>query len=210
MTGLIGKKVGMTSIFDDDGDSHACTVIEVGPCVVVQLRTQERDGYEAVQLGFGEATEKSTSNALLGHFERAGTAPKKELAEFQPTGDEDLALGDEIRVEDVFEEGQLVRVAGISKGKGTQGVVKRHGFSGVGMATHGQKDRERAPGSIGQASDPSRVFKGVKMPGRTGNQRVTVSNLEVKRILPDQNVLLVNGSVPGGKGNFVEIRHAAD
>lgn len=210
MTGLIGKKVGMTSIFDDDGDSHACTVIEAGPCVVVQLRTEERDGYEAVQLGFGDASVKNTSNALLGHFERAGTEPKEELVEFQKTHEDELALGDEIRVEDVFEEGQLVRVAGISKGKGTQGVVKRHGFSGVGMATHGQKDRERAPGSIGQASDPSRVFKGMKMPGRAGNRRVTISNLEVMRILPDQNVILVNGSVPGGKGNFVEIRHAAD
>lgn len=207
MTGLIGKKVGMTSIFDEDGNSHACTVLEVGPCVVTQIKTEESDGYHAVQLGFGEAKEKNTSNALLGHFERAGTGPKETLVEFRDETPDEYELGDEIRVEEIFEEGQLVRVAGISKGKGFQGVVKRHGFSGVGMATHGQKDRERAPGSIGQASDPSRVFKGVKMPGRTGDSRVTITNLEVMRILPDQNVLLVKGSVPGAKSNYVEIRH---
>lgn len=208
MRGLIGKKVGMTSVFDDEGNSHACTVIEAGPCVVTQVKTKETDGYSAVQLGFGEAKAKNTPNALLGHFETAGTTPKRKVVEFRAEAGEELATGEEIRVEDVLEKGRLVNVSGLSKGKGFQGVVKRHGFSGVGMATHGQKDRQRAPGSIGQASDPSRVFKGVKMPGRTGNERVTTKNLEVLKILPDQNVVLIKGSVPGAKNSFVEIRAA--
>lgn len=207
MSGLIGKKVGMTSVFDEDGNHHGCTVVEVGPCVVTQIRTPERDGYSAVQLGFGEAGAKNTPNALLGHFERANTDPKRKLVEFRDADYGEVELGDEIRVEDVFEEGDAVDVSGITKGKGFQGVIKRHGFSGVGMQTHGQKDRERAPGSIGQASDPAHVFKGMKMPGRTGNERVTIKNLAVQKVLPSQNVLLIEGSVPGSKNSFVEIHH---
>lgn len=204
MSGMIGKKLGMTSIFDAAGNNVVCTVIEAGPNVVTQVKDGERDGYEAVQLGFGEKKEKSTTKALRGHFEAAGTSPKKQLTEFRNYRAE-VSLGDEVRVEDVFEEGERIDVVGYSKGKGFQGVVKRHGFSGVGMRTHGQHNRERAPGSIGQSSDPSRVFKGMRMAGRMGNDRVKVKNLLVARILADNNLLLIRGAVPGPKGCFVEL-----
>ena len=206
MSGLIGKKIGMTSVFDDVGNNVVCTVIEAGPNIVTQVKEEATDGYRAVQLAFGEKKAKRTSKALRGHFEAAGTTPKRRLREFRAFVD--AAPGDEVRVEDVFEEGELIDVAGTSKGKGFQGVVKRHGFGGVGMATHGQHNRQRAPGSIGQSSDPSRVFKGMRMGGRMGGKRVTVKNLRVVRILPDHNLILVQGAVPGPKNGFVELyRH---
>jgi large subunit ribosomal protein L3 len=204
--GLLGKKIGMTSIFDEQsGGQYPCTVIEVEPNVVTQLRTEEKDGYTAVQLGIGEKKEKRTSKAMRGHFEAAGTSPKRHLREFDFAGVE-LSAGDLVRIEDVFEEGDVIDVAGTSKGKGFQGVVKRHGFRGVGDATHGQHNRQRAPGAIGAGSDPSRVFKGMRMAGRTGNDRVTMKNLQVLRIMPDQNAVLVTGAVPGPKNGLVELR----
>jgi len=202
MPGLIGKKIGMTSIYSVEGKATPCTVIEVGPCVVTQVKTEEKDGYKAVQLGFGEKREKNTPNALQGHFKKAKTTPKRKLVEFD--GFEDAKLGDEIKV-DIFEEGTFVHVVGTSKGKGFQGVVKRHGFGGVGQATHGQHNRLRAPGSIGAASYPARVFKGMRMAGQTGNARVTQENLEVIKVLTEKNLLLVKGSIPGAKGSFVII-----
>lgn len=209
MSGILGRKIGMTSVFDDNGNNVVCTVIETGPCVVTQIKTDETDGYRAVQLAFGDKKEKNTTKALQGHFEAAGTTPKRRLTEFRDyPGLDDLSLGDEIAVGDVFAEGDRVHVIGTSKGKGFQGVVKRHNFGGVNDATHGQHNRQRAPGSIGQASDPSRVFKGTKMAGRTGNDRVTVKNLRVVRIFPDKNLLLVKGAIPGAKQGFVEIRKA--
>ena len=207
MSGMIGRKVGMTSIFDDAGNNVVCTVIELGPCVVTQVKEGDRDGYAAVQLAFGERKEKRTSKAMQGHFEAAGTSPKRKLVEFQGF-DRDFSLGDEVRVQDVFAEGDTVDVVGRSKGKGFQGVVKRHGFSGVGMRSHGQHNRERAPGSVGSSSYPSRVFKGMRMAGRTGFARVTVRNLKVVRILPEHNLILIRGAVPGAKNNFVEIHKA--
>ena len=204
--GLLGKKVGMTSVFDDQSGGHyPCTVIEVEPNVVTQLRTQERDGYTAVQIGIGERKEKRTSKAMRGHFEAAGTSFKRHLREFD-YGDTELNPGDLIRIEDVFEEGEVIDVAGTSKGKGFQGVVKRHGFRGVGDATHGQHNRQRAPGAIGAGSDPSRVFKGMRMAGRTGNDRVTMKNLQILRIMTEQNAVLVSGAVPGPKNGLVELR----
>lgn len=209
MSGLLGRKIGMTSVFDDNGNNVVCTVIETGPCVVTQIKTEDTDGYAAVQMGFGDKTEKSTTSALKGHFGAANTSPKRRVTEFRDyAGIGDLSLGDEITVGDVFAEGDKIHVVGTSKGKGFQGVVKRHGFGGVGDATHGQHNRQRAPGSIGQASDPSRVFKGTKMAGRTGGDRVTVKNLRVVRIFADKNLLLVKGAVPGPKKSFVEIRKA--
>lgn len=209
MSGILGRKIGMTSVFDDNGNNVVCTVIETGPCVVTQIKTEETDGYRAVQLAFGDKKEKNTTKALQGHFEAAGTSPKRRLTEFRDySGLDDLSLGDEIAVGDVFAEGDRVHVIGTSKGKGFQGVVKRHNFGGVNDATHGQHNRQRAPGSIGQASDPSRVFKGTKMAGRTGNDRVTVKNLRVVRVFPEKNLLLVNGAIPGAKQGFVEIRKA--
>ena len=175
------------------------------PNVVTQLRTEEKDGYTAVQLGIGEKKEKRTSKAMRGHFEAAGTSPKRHLREFDFAGVE-LSAGDLVRIEDVFEEGDVIDVAGTSKGKGFQGVVKRHGFRGVGDATHGQHNRQRAPGAIGAGSDPSRVFKGMRMAGRTGNDRVTMKNLQILRIMPDQNAVLVTGAVPGPKNGLVELR----
>ena len=204
MPGLIGKKVGMTSIYGASGKNIPCTVLEVGPCVVTQVRTLERDGYAAIQLGFGERTEKSTSKAMKGHFKRAGVSPKRRLVEFK-NSDNDFQLGDTLKVEDVFNEGEFVSVIGTSKGKGFQGVVKRHGFAGVGQATHGQHNRLRAPGSIGAASYPARVFKGMRMAGQMGNARVTIENLEVLKVLPEQGVLVVKGAVPGHKGATVVI-----
>lgn len=194
----------MTSVFDDAGNNVICTVIQAGPNVVTQIKSVEADGYAAVQLGFSDKKEKNTTSALKGHFEAAGTAPKRKVAEFRNYGLE-LGLGQEIGVADVFDAGEIVDVVGTSKGKGFQGVVKRHGFAGVGMRTHGQHNRGRAPGSIGQSSDPSRVFKGMRMAGRMGNAQVKVKNLRVVRVLPDHNLILVKGAVPGPKNGFVQI-----
>ena len=204
MSGLIGKKIGMTSVFGADGKNIPCTVIEAGPCVVTQLKTPEKDGYSAVQIAYDETTEKHTSNSLLGHFKKANTTPKRKLVEFTSFENE-LNLGDVITV-DIFEENDWVDVTGISKGKGFQGVVKRHGFGGVGQATHGQHNRLRKPGSIGACSTPARVFKGMRMGGRMGGDRVTVENLEVLKVIPENNLLLVKGSVPGSKGSYVIIQ----
>ena len=203
MPGIIGKKVGMTSIYSAEGKATPCTVIEAGPCVVTQVKTEEKDGYSAVQLAFGEKREKNTPNAMQGHFKKAKTTPKRKLAEFD--GFDDLNLGDVVGV-DIFQENTFVDVVGTSKGKGFQGVVKRHGFGGVGQATHGQHNRLRAPGSIGAASYPARVFKGMKMAGETGNARVTQSNLQILKVLTDKNLILVKGSIPGAKGSYVLIK----
>ncbi len=200
MSGIIGKKVGMTSIYDSEGRNIPCTVIEAGPCVVTQVRTTEKDGYEAVQLGYDEKKEKNTTGPLKGHFSKANTTPKRKLVEFDEF--EETQLGDTITV-GIFEEGEYVDVVGTSKGKGFQGVVKRHGFGGVGMQTHGQHNRLRAPGSLGASSWPSRVFKGTRMAGRTGGARVKIQNLQVLKIYPEQNLLVVSGSVPGAKGSYV-------
>ena len=211
MSGIIGKKIGMTSTFNDKGNNVACTVIEAGPCIVTQVKTKEVDGYDALQIGFDEAKEKNTSAGMKGHFTKAGTTPKKKLAEFSipkqrgEEGSEALKAGSIINVE-MFTEGEWVDVVGTSKGKGFQGVVKRHGFHGVGGATHGQKDRQRHPGSIGAASYPARVFKGMRMGGQMGNERIKAINLKVIKVLPEQNLLVVKGSVPGAKGSYVYIQ----
>ena len=204
MSGLIGKKIGMTSIFDENGKNIPCTVIEAGPCIVTQVRTKEVDGYEAVQLGFDDATEKSATKADQGHAKKAGTSVKRKVVEFKGF-DEEYKLGDAITVEH-FAEGEFVDVAGTSKGKGFQGVVKRHGFGGVGQATHGQHNRLRAPGSIGAASYPARVFKGMKMAGRMGGETVKVQNLRVLKVVAEKNLLVVKGCVPGHKNAYVIIR----
>jgi large subunit ribosomal protein L3 len=204
MSGLIGRKIGMTSIFDENGKNIPCTVIEAGPCVVTQVRTNEVDGYEALQLGFDDKTEKHTTKAEAGHYAKAGTAAKKKVVEFQGFETE-YKLGDVISA-DVFAEGEFVDVLGISKGKGFQGVVKRHGFGGVGQATHGQHNRLRAPGSVGASSYPSRVFKGMRMAGRTGGENVTVQNLKVLKVVADKNLLVVKGCVPGHKNAYVIIK----
>jgi large subunit ribosomal protein L3 len=204
MAGLIGKKIGMTSIFDGDGKNIPVTVIEAGPCVVTQIRSVETDGYTAVQLGYGERKEKNTPAALAGHFKKSGSSLKAKVVEFK-TFVEQPELGTELTVNGIFEEGEFVDVSGFSKGKGFQGVVKRHGFSGVGGRTHGQHNRERAPGSVGASSFPSRVFKGMRMAGRMGNAKVKAVNLRVIKIIPEQNLLLVKGAVPGPKGSIVII-----
>ena len=202
MPGLLGKKIGMTSVFSADGKNVPCTVIEVGPCVVTQVKNVEKDGYAAVQVGFQEAKEKNTSAPLLGHFKKAGTTPKRHLAEF--TGfDKELNLGDTLSVSDVFTDEDFVDVAGTSKGHGFQGVVKRHGFGGVGQMTHGQDDRQRKPGSIGACSYPAKVFKGMRMGGQMGGKRVTTQNLKVLKVIPEYNLLLIKGSVAGCKGSIV-------
>lgn len=203
MPGIIGRKVGMTSIYSAEGKATPCTVIEAGPCVVTQVKTQEKDGYEAVQLGFGERKEINTPNPLKGHFKKANTTPKSKLAEFKEF-EQDLNLGD-IVTADIFSEGDFVDVQGISKGKGFQGVVVRHGFGGVGQTTHGQHNRLRAPGSIGAASYPAKVFKGMRMAGQTGNKQVMIGNLLVLKVLTDKNLIIVKGSVPGAKGSTVLI-----
>ena len=203
MPGLIGKKIGMTSIFSEEGKNIPCTILEVGPCKVTQVKTQEVDGYSAIQLGFSDQKESRVSKAALGHFKKANSTPLKKLVEFP--ADTDVALGDVVNV-DIFEEGDFVTVAGTSKGKGFQGVVKRHNFRGVGDATHGQHNRLRAPGSIGAASYPARVFKGMRMAGQMGNTRVTIENLEVLKVLPEEGVLVVKGAVPGHKGTTIVIR----
>ena len=202
MPGIIGKKIGMTSIYSAEGKATPCTVIEAGPCVVTQVKTEEKDGYKAVQLGFGDKREKNTPAALKGHFKKANTTPKSKLVEFDDMND--LNLGDVVNI-DLFEEGEYVHVSGTSKGKGFQGVVKRHGFGGVGQATHGQHNRMRAPGSIGAASYPARVFKGMRMAGQTGNARVMIENLQVVKVLTEKNLILVKGSIPGHNGSFVII-----
>ena len=204
MPGLIGKKVGMISVFGADGKNIPCTVIEAGPCVVTQVRTVETDGYAAVQLAYDEKKEKRTSKALKGHFEKAGTTPKKKLVEFAADFAGELKLGDTITVADVFtEDVKFVDVVGTSKGKGFQGVVKRHGFAGVGGQTHGQHNRLRHPGSMGASSWPSRVFPGMRMAGHMGNERVKVFNLEVLKVIPENNLVVVKGSVPGAKGSYI-------
>ena len=203
MPGLIGKKIGMTSVFGADGKNIPCTVIEAGPCVVTQIRTVEKDGYAAVQLAYDETTEKHASKALKGHFEKAGTTPKRKLVEFEADFAQELNLGDTLTVADIFEGVQYVDVVGTSKGKGFQGVVKRHGFAGVGGTTHGQHNRLRHPGSLGASSWPSRVFKGMRMAGHMGNARVKVFNLEVVKVMPENNLIVVKGSVPGAKGSYV-------
>lgn len=203
MPGLIGKKIGMTSVFSTEGKNVPCTVIEAGPCVVTQIKSLEKDGYQALQLGFDDKREKNTTKPLNGHFKKAGTTPKRKLVEFSDF-EEEYNLGDVINVE-LFNETVFVDVTGLSKGKGFQGVVKRHGFGGVGQSTHGQHNRLRAPGSIGACSTPSRVFKGLRMAGRTGGDTVTVQNLEVLKVIPENNLLLVKGSVPGARGSYLII-----
>ena len=220
MNGLIGKKIGMTSIFDEAGNNIACTVIEAGPCVVTQVKSEDSDGYSALQLGYGDVKAKNTSKSLQGHFEKANTAPKRKVIEFRDfdldrlnnTSEEGAeatadpkGLGALISVNEVFTEGDVVNVFGTSKGKGFQGVVKRHGFKGVNDATHGQHNRQRAPGSIGAASYPAKVFKGMRMAGRTGGKRTKVTNLQVVKIFPNENLILVKGAIPGHKGAFVVI-----
>ena len=203
MAGIIGKKIGMTSIFDDSGKNVPCTVIEAGPCIVTQVRTDEIDGYNALQLGFDDKAEKNAVKAEKGHFKKAGSAVKRKVVEFQGY-DKEYKIGDSIGV-DHFEEGEYVDVSGISKGKGFQGVVKRHGFAGVGQATHGQHNRLRAPGSIGAASYPARVFKGMRMAGRMGGNKIKVMNLRVLKVVPEKNLLLLKGCVPGHKNSYLTI-----
>ena len=205
MAGIIGRKIGMTSVFNAEGKNVPCTVIEAGPCVVTQVKTLENDGYSALQLAFDDKKEKHTTRPMQGHFKKAGTTPKRYLAEFK-NWDKEYTLGDVLKVSDVLTEAdEWVDIAGISKGKGFQGVVKRHGFNGVGEVTHGQHNRQRAPGSVGASSYPSRVFPGLRMAGRMGGNRVTVQNLRILRVLPEQNLLLVKGSIPGAKGAYLII-----
>jgi large subunit ribosomal protein L3 len=201
MSGIIGKKIGMTSVFGADGRSVACTVIQAGPCVVTQVKTVEKDGYKAIQLGYGEKKEKSTSQPLMGHFKKAGTTPKEMLVEFREFEGE-FNLGESITAE-LFQEGDFVDATGTSKGKGFQGVVKRHNFSGVGGQTHGQHNRARHPGSLGAGSYPSRVFKGMRMAGRMGNDRVKVENLQILKVYPEKNLIVISGSIPGAKNSIV-------
>ncbi|MBJ2167919.1 MAG: 50S ribosomal protein L3 [Muribaculaceae bacterium] len=203
MPGLIGKKIGMTSVFSADGKNVPCTVIEVGPCVVTQVKTTEKDGYDALQLGFEEQKEKHLTKPEIGHFAKAGVAPKRHLAEFKGF-DGEYKAGDTLTV-DMFAESDFVDIVGTSKGKGFQGVVKRHGFGGVGQSTHGQHNRLRAPGSIGACSYPAKVFKGMRMAGQMGNQRVTVQNLQVFKVIAEHNILMIKGSIPGAKGSIVLI-----
>ena len=203
MPGLIGKKIGMTSVFGADGKNLPCTVIEAGPCVVTQIRTVEKDGYAAVQLAYDEISAKHASKPLKGHFEKAGTTPRRKLVEFKADFAQDLKLGDKLTLTDVFADTTFVDVVGTSKGKGFQGVVKRHGFAGVGGTTHGQHNRLRHPGSLGACSWPSRVFPGMRMAGHMGDERVKVFNLQVIKLIPENNLIVVKGSVPGAKGSYV-------
>lgn len=205
MSGLIGKKIGMTSFFDDSGENVPCTVIEAGPCVVTQIKSKEKDGYEAIQLAYGDKREDKTNKPSKGHFDKAKATPKKMMVEFTRFEEENRKNFGETISADVFSKGEYVDVAGISKGKGFQGVVKRHGFSGVGTQTHGQKDRQRTGGSLGASSDPSRVFKGKNMPGRTGGNRVKMLNLEVMKVILEKNLVIVKGSVPGPNGSYLKI-----
>lgn len=205
MPGLIGKKVGMTSIYSEGGKNLPCTVLEVGPCVVTQVKTADKDGYDAVQLGFGDRKENRTTKAMGGHFKKAGVHAKQHLAEFRGYS-QDYNPGDEVKLEDVFAAGEYVSVVGTSKGRGFQGVVRRHGFGGVGQSTHGQHNRLRAPGSIGAASTPARVFKGMRMAGQMGNGQVTIENLEILKVMSEEGLLIVKGAVPGHKGATVIVR----
>jgi large subunit ribosomal protein L3 len=209
MSGLIGKKVGMTSVFNEAGKNIPCTVLEMGPCVVTQIKNIDTDGYKAIQLGYGEKSEKRSTKASVGHAKRAKAPVAQKTMEFRKFRDEfdggELALGREIVVADVFSEGEWVDVIGTSKGKGFQGVVKRHHFRGVGDATHGQHNRQRHPGAIGACSTPSRVFKGMRMAGQMGNEKVKVTNLKVVKIIPEQNLLVVSGAVPGSKGSYIKV-----
>jgi large subunit ribosomal protein L3 len=204
MPGLIGKKLGMSNIFDANGELVPVTVIEAGPCRVVSVRTKEKDGYEALQIGFGSRKEKNVSKPLMGQYKKSGTAPAAALNEFKFPTEANYKVGDEIKV-DIFQEGERIKVRGKSKGKGFQGVVRRHNFGGIGMVTHGQSDRVRAPGSIGASSHPSRVFKGQRMAGRLGYENVTVSNLKVVKIVPEENLILIKGAVPGSINSLVEL-----
>jgi len=204
MSGIIGKKVGMTSVYDAVGNYISCTVIEAGPCVITQIKTVETDGYKAVQLAFDDKKEKSTTKPLLGHFKKAGVSPKRKLVEFKGFENE-LSLGQALAAQDIFQEGDFVDVIGTAKGRGFQGVVKRHGFAGVGGQTHGQHNRARHAGSIGACSFPARVFKGTRMAGRMGNNRVKVQNLQILKVYPEHNLLVVSGSVPGSKNSYVLI-----
>ena len=204
MSGLIGKKIGMTSLYDDEGNNIACTVIEAGPCVVTQVKNKDKDGYESIQLGFLDKKEKNYSKSEIGHFKNAKTDPKQNICEFKNFKNQ-LNIGDIVNVDHFF-EGEFVDVSGISKGKGFQGVVKRHGFAGVGQSTHGQHNRLRAPGSIGAASYPARVFKGMRMAGQMGNEKVTVQNLKVIKVVPEKNLLLLKGCVPGHKNSIITIK----
>jgi large subunit ribosomal protein L3 len=204
MLGIIGKKIGMTTLYDDMGSSIPCTVIEGGPCVVTQIKTLAADGYQAVQLGYADKKLSNTSKPLRGHFQKANSTPKKRLVEFRNFAELlDVKLGQTIRLEDIFKVGEYVDAIGTSKGKGFQGVVKRHGFSGVGDRTHGQHNRERAPGSIGGASYPARVFKGMRMAGRAGGQRVKVANLKILKIIPENNLIVINGAIPGPANTYI-------
>lgn len=203
MQGLLGKKIGMTRFFDETGSSVTATLIEAGPCTVVQVKTEDRDGYNAIQLGYEEQKENRTNKPLAGHYRRANVAPHRILKEFRDF-EGDIKEGDQIRV-DIFSTGELVKITGISKGRGFAGVVKRYGFGG-GPKTHGQSDRHRAPGSIGQSAFPKRVFRGMKMAGRMGHRRTTIRNLKVLKVIPDRNLLLVEGGIPGARNSIVEIR----
>ena len=205
MSGLIGRKIGMSSLFDEKGKNIPCTVLELGPCVITQIKTKEIDGYEAFQLGFEDKPIRKVNKSMSGHFNKAKVDPKKKLIEFKMNFEKDLKLGDTITVE-LFKEGEYVDVSAISKGKGFQGVVKRHGFKGVGQSTHGQHNRLRAPGSIGAASYPARVFKGMRMAGQTGAEKVKIQNLIVLKVMPEKNVLVVKGSVPGHKNSYVIVK----
>ncbi len=205
MPGLIGKKIGMTSIYDENGKIVPCTIVETGPCVVTQIKTEEVDGYSSIQLAFGEKKEKNAGQPMLGHVKKANTTPKSKIVEFDNDFNTELNLGDTIAADAVFNEGDFVDVVGTSKGKGFQGVVKRHGFGGVGQSTHGQHNRQRHPGSIGAGSTPSRVFKGMRMAGRMGGERVKVQNLRVVKVDTAKNLLLVKGAVPGHKNSYVII-----
>ncbi|MCD6354342.1 MAG: 50S ribosomal protein L3 [Prolixibacteraceae bacterium] len=205
MAGIIGKKIGMTSVFSVEGKNIPCTVIEAGPCVVTQVKTEETDGYNALQLAYGDKKEKNVTKAELGHFKKAGVTPKRKVVEFRNTYREEFELGQEIDVS-IFNVNDYVDVVGVSKGKGFQGVVKRHNFRGVNDSTHGQHNRLRAPGSIGASSWPSRVFKGMRMAGRDGNKAITIENLLVMKTIPEKNLLVVKGSVPGAKGSYLIIR----
>jgi large subunit ribosomal protein L3 len=202
MSGIIGKKIGMTTVFGEDGKSIPCTLIEAGPCVVTQVKSVEKDGYKAVQLAFGEKREKSTTKALAGHYKKAGTTPKIKLVEFKEF-EKEFNLGDKIVISDIFNEGDFIDAIGTSKGRGFQGVVKRHGFNGVGGQTHGQHNRARHAGSIGSCSYPARVFPGMRMAGRMGNTRVKIQNLRVVKMLADKNLIVISGAVPGANNSFV-------
>jgi len=203
MSGIIGKKIGMTSIYDENGKNIACTIIEAGPCVVTQVRTKEKDGYDAIQMAFDDKNEKHSTKAEIGHFKKAGISPKRVVMEFTRFEEgHQKTFGDVLKV-DIFEEGEFIDVVGISKGKGFQGVIRRHGFSGVGGATHGQHNRLRAPGSVGASSYPSKVFKGMRMAGRLGGDRVKMINLQVLKIVPEKNLIVVKGAVPGPSGSYV-------